>query len=232
MQNLLGFDTNPKTVKGQSRGYLTGIMYLAPYDISGFNVCPTASDGCKAACLYTSGHGRFTKTQDARIKKTLSYFHERELFMDTLHKEIRLFERRAAKRGMTPCIRLNGTSDIPFERVPVQGHACIMDAFERVQFYDYTKRWNRRNIPDNYHLTFSLSETNESRAALFIENGGNVAVVYRHETLPLKDFIGKRRYRVVNGFETDLRFLDDDGVIVGLCAKGDGRYDTSGFVRE
>lgn len=237
---LLGFDTNPKTVKGQGRGFLTGILYLAPSKISGFQVCPTASPGCIAACLYTAGRGGMTMTQNARIRKTKYYFEDRPSFMMELYKEIRLFVKRAAKRGMVPCIRLNGTSDIPWERVPVtlpEGKYYfhhdnnIMQCFPDVQFYDYTKRANRRNLPPNYHLTFSLSETNEAIAGEWLARGGNVAVVYRHEELPRHDTIGGIVRPVVNGFDTDLRFLDQTGAIVGLCAKGKARYDTTGFVR-
>jgi len=235
MQNLFGFDTNPKTVKGQEQGFLTAILYLAPARISGFEVCPTASPGCRDACLYRAGRGGMTSTQNARIKKTLSYFHDRETFMTKLCHEARLFQRRASKRDMIPCARPNGTSDIPFERVPVTYEGVtypnIMTACPEMQWYDYTKRANRRDLPENYHLTFSLSENNEYDAGRFLANGGNVAVVYRHETLPDYDTIGGIRRRVINGFETDLRFLDDKGVIVGLCAKGGARYDTTGFVR-
>ena len=176
-----------------------------------------------------------TRTQEARIKKTRSYFEQRDEFMETLYKEIKLFTKRAHKSAMWPCVRLNGTSDIPWERVPVNGSPNLMDAFPEVQFYDYTKRCNRRDIPANYHLTFSLAEDNHDRAREAFINGMNVAIVYRHETLPEYDAITIDAPRVMltvhNGFETDLRFLDPSGVIVGLCAKGKGRYDTTGFVR-
>jgi hypothetical protein len=36
---------------------------------------------------------------------------------------------------------------------------------------------------------------------------------------------------VFNGDESDLRFLDPKGVIVGLYAKGKAKKDTSGFVK-
>lgn len=246
MQKLLNVDRNAKTVKGQKKGYLTGILYLAPSDLSGFEVCPTASDGCRAACLNTAGKGAFSKTQASRIKKTLFYFHDRPAFMAQLVKEIAALVRKAERMELVPCVRLNGTSDIPWERVPAPWHTKtvpsytlpnIMEVFPTVQFYDYTKRANRRDIPKNYHLTFSLSECNENDAARVLNRGDNVAIVYRTEALPSRDRIGETlaqscHAEVIDGSAHDLRFLDRRGVIVGLCAKGKARYDTSGFVRD
>jgi hypothetical protein len=58
-KTLLGVQ-NAKTSKGESLGYLTGIMYLAPANtVKGLNLCPFASSGCKAACLYSAGRGKF-----------------------------------------------------------------------------------------------------------------------------------------------------------------------------
>jgi len=237
-QKLLNIDANAKTVKGQSKGYMTGILYLAPSTLSGFNVCPTASPGCIASCLNTAGRGAFTSTQMARIKKTKFYFNDRRAFMAQLHSEINALIRKANRAGLTPVVRLNGTSDIVFERVPVNNHENIMSAFPNVQFYDYTKRANRRDLPPNYHLTFSLSEDNEENAYRAFSAGLNVAIVYRND-IPRNGTVGPsaqyglhHHAPVVDGTEHDLRFLDHGGSIIGLCAKGKARHDTSGFVRD
>ena len=72
MKTLLSIDTNAKTIKGQKRGYITGILYLAPSNESGvMNTCPNASKGCRAACLFTAGRGAFDNVRQARINKTL-----------------------------------------------------------------------------------------------------------------------------------------------------------------
>ena len=39
-------------------------------------------------------------------------------------------------------------------------------------------------------------------------------------------------FEVVNGDETDLRFLDKKGVVVGLIEKGRAKKDETGFVQE
>jgi len=230
---LLGIDTNTKTVKGQKQGYMTGILYLAPANISGYEVCPMATDGCRAACLYSAGRGAFSNVQQARIAKTKFFFEARDQFMAQLIKEITAFVKSAAKQGFIPTVRLNGTSDIPWERVAVtygQGTSFsnIMELFPTVQFYDYTKRHNRRKIPSNYHLTFSLAEDNQENAKIALENGMNVAVVFRTPNFPTS-YLGRP---VIDGDDSDLRFLDGNMNIVALKAKGKAKKDATGFVKE
>ncbi len=225
---LLNIDANAKTVKGQGRGYMTAILYLAPADESGYEVCPMASKGCRKACLNKAGMGAFSNVQAARIAKTRWYFEDRGAFMAQLVAEVRAFIRKAIKLGLIPVVRLNGTSDIPWERVSVEGQPNIMSLFPSVQFYDYTKRHNRRDLPANYHLTFSLAEDNDPRARVAASNGANIAVVFRNDKFP-STFMGMP---VVDGDADDLRFLDGRGVVVGLKAKGPAKKDMSGFVRE
>jgi hypothetical protein len=243
---LLSVSADAKTVKGEALGYLTGVMYLAPAKLSGYNVCPKASDGCSAACLgWYAGRanivakGKGTNNiRDARIAKTKRFFEDRKGFMVQLCKEVEALVRKAERDGMTPVVRLNGSSDIPWERVPIQGDGRdvasapnIMAMYPDVQFYDYTKRSNRKDLPANYHLTFSLAEDNDGEASKAMANGMNVAAVFH--TVPERFEIGLKGGPavVVDGDASDLRFKDPKGVIVGLKAKGDARKDTSGFVR-
>lgn len=216
---------NAKIEKGLALNYLTAIMHLAPAKLSGFQVCPMASKGCAAGCLNTSGRGVYQRTQQARIRKTRQFFLDRETFMRDLVSDIYSVIRRARKLGMIPAIRLNGTSDITWETVPVNGKANIFEVFPDVQFYDYSKRPNRHNLPANYHLTFSRSESNDDMALSELFAGFNVAVVFR-KTLPAT----WHGFPVINGVEHDLRFLDPQNVVVGLVAKGKARRDNSGFV--
>jgi hypothetical protein len=211
---------NYKTVKGEKLGYLTGILYLAPAKISGYEVCPRRSAGCTAACLYTAGMGAFGTVQQARIKKTKQFFEDRDNFLMQLRKDITALVRKAKKTNMTPAIRLNGTSDIEWTRFG------IMEEFPEVQFYDYTKVLNRlkQPIPKNYHITFSKSEDNEMDCRWALNLGFNVAVVFNK--LPETYFARP----VISGDETDVRFEDARGVIVGLTAKGKAKKDLNNFV--
>jgi hypothetical protein len=227
---LLNLDANAKTVKGQKKGFKTAILYLAPVKLSGFQVCPMASNGCVAACLNTAGRaGVFKVIERARIAKTQFYFSNREAFMAQLVSEISRFVAKTRREGFEPVVRLNGTSDILWERVRVNGAPNIMSLFPDVTFYDYTKHIpsKRASLPANYSLTYSYSDDLAAmvRSAEALAMGWNVAAVFRN-ALPAS-FMG---HPVVNGDESDLRFADERGVVVGLKAKGKAKTDTSGFV--
>lgn len=216
--------SNPKLMKGTKKGYLSFILHLAPGKISGYQVCPKASEACLDVCLNLSGRGRFDKVQSARIRKTKMFFENREAFMDQLVKDIQAGIRKAERENLIPVFRLNGTSDIRWETVKVGQSKNIFARFPEIQFYDYTKLPNRKNIPENYHLTFSRSESNHSDCGEAFLNGMNVAVVFS-EVPEMWNHI-----EVHNGDETDLRFLDPPSVFVGLKAKGKAKKDQSGFV--
>jgi len=223
--NLLSINADAKTSKGNT-GYLTGILYLTPAGQAGLkNLCPRASDGCKAACLYTAGRGKFSKVQQARIKKTKYLFEDRESFIDVLKSDIRILIRQAKEKGLKPAVRLNGTSDYPFHRL------IDFEAFKNVQFYDYTKITQKAldhangKLAKNYYIVFSRSENNWKECLKVLKAGGNVAAVFKNE-LPMT----YNRFPVLNGDQNDARFLDEKGCIIGLKAKGDAKKDKSGFV--
>lgn len=229
MKQLLG-TANTKTLKGLKQGYQTSILHLAPSNLSGHNVCPKASPGCINVCLNTAGRGIFETIQDARIAKTQYFFDNRAGFMSDLHRNIEAAQRKAARLGLVPVIRLNGTSDIAWERIAYSHagihYANVMAAFPMVQFYDYTKCLGRR-LPANYSLTFSKSETNELDCREALRQGLNVAVVFDHSKPMPAAYLNRP---VVTGEESDLRFLDRPNSIVGLIAKGRAKKDASGFV--
>ena len=232
---------NPKTLKGMKQGFNTYILHLAPASLSGHNTCPKATDGCKAACLNTAGRGGMFKKgettnviQIARIRKTKMFFEQRDAFFDALVKDIELAIKQSAKSDLVPVFRLNGTSDISFEKYPVQRQGVTYDnifaAFADVQFYDYTAVLGRKvKHISNYALTFSRKESNDMDVRLALSQGLNAAIVFgvkKTDALPTS-FMGRP---VFNGDESDLRFLDPKGVVVGLYAKGKAKKDTSGFV--
>ena len=227
-KRLLNIDNNAKTIKGQKLKVMTAILYLAPAKSSGFNTCPMASKGCAASCLNTAGRGQMNSVQLGRINKTKWYFLERESFLIQLKKEIRSHINRCKIKGFTPAIRLNGTSDISWER------HNLFNEFKEVQFYDYSKiykraiKWADKKYPKNYHLTYSLNEDNKKEAMQVLKRGGNVSVVFRNKKLP-KRFKG---FKVINADYSDVRFKDPKNVIAGLYAKEKARYDQSGFVQD
>ena len=233
---------NPKTLKGMKEGYNTYILHLAPASLSGHNTCPKATPGCISACLNTAGRGGMFKRgentntiQKARIRKTQLFYDNRLLFMTQLVGDIKLAIKQSEKKGLIPVFRLNGTSDISFEKYQVTKDGIVYDnifrAFPEVVFYDYTKVLGRKvsGIP-NYSLTFSAADGNDADVYAAIQQGMNVATVFGiKKTLPMPETYNG--LPVFNGDESDLRFLDPKGVVVGLYAKGKAKKDTSGFVK-
>lgn len=235
---LLTVSGDAKTKKGEKAGVLTGILYLAPNTISGFQVCPKASPGCILACLYTAGMGVYTNVQLARINRTRWFFLDKASFFSVLVADIERLQRKAAKLGMIPAVRLNGTSDIAWEKFKVlrngEVHRNIMAAFPEIMFYDYTKILGRKAANDtpNYHLTFSLSEDNDREAKQALKQGLNVAVVMNAKRDDVKPATWGG-YPVIDGDVTDIRFTDPKGgTIVALFPKGKASKDSMGFVRE
>jgi hypothetical protein len=223
---------NPKILKGMKQGFMTYILHLAPADVSGYNTCPKATAGCKAACLNTAGRGGMFKRgestnviQEARKRKTRFFFEDRENFLATLKDDIRKAIRQSEKKGLVPVFRLNGTSDISWEKYGV------IQEFPNVQFYDYTKILGRKvNGLANYHLTFSAADGNDLDVFRAIKEGYNIATVFGiKKSLPMPETY--EGVSVFNGDDSDLRFLDPKGVVVGLYAKGKAKKDTSGFVK-
>jgi hypothetical protein len=225
---------NPKIQKGTKLGYLSFILHLAPADLSGHNTCPKATAGCKSACLNTAGRGGMFRKgettnaiQKARIRKTKYFYEDRAGFMLDLAYDIQKGIKMAEKLGLKPVFRLNGTSDLSWEKyeVPVFCTKNIFELYPNVQFYDYTKVLGRKvsDIP-NYFLIFSKADGNDADVGKAMAQGMNVAAVF--DEVP-GEYMGKE---VINADETDLRFLDPKGVIAGLKAKGRAKKDYSGFV--
>ena len=237
---------NPKTMKGQKKGYLTGVLHLLPHKYSGYgNVCPDATKGCSSTCLAFAGRGAMNRTQEARRQKNRAFKEDRQLFLSDLYEDISALVRKAKRENLTPVVRLNGTSDIPWENLLGPWAGSIMTCFPTVQFYDYTKSFRRmmafllgrspgEDWPKNYHLTFSRSEKNAADCQAVLGAKGTVAVVFDHLpeigknwTVQIPGIAGD--WAVYSGEEDDLRFKEKGGVIA-LKAKGLARKDKSGFV--
>lgn len=228
---LLGIE-NAKTKKGEDLGYITGILYLAPAnEVEGLNTCPFASKGCKSACLFTAGRGRFDNVKSARISKTIFFRDHLDDFFYSLERDIYKLVQRAKRLGKKAAVRLNGTSDIRWENYKNENGLNIFELYPDVIFYDYTKDFKRidalKGLWENYSLTFSMSESkvNKKHAVRLLNEGVNVATVFRDERPTT--FLS---HDVIDGDSHDLRFLDSKGVIVGLKAKGAAKKDVTGFI--
>lgn len=234
-RSLLGI-SNAKTTKGEVLGYLTGILYVAPYNLArkDKNLCKFSSKGCRQACLFTAGRGKFNNVKKARINKAELFFDDLGIFMNSLIYDINKTIKLAKKQGLIPCIRLNGTSDIEFEKIRNNKGQNIFELFPEVQFYDYTPNHTRLKALtgywSNYHLTFSRKESraNHVQCERLLSLGVNVAAVYLDNEKALNNIPD-----TIDGDKHDLRFLDGKhsrGKIIVLKAKGDAKKDLSGFV--
>ena len=228
-----------KAIKAEKFGYLNAINYMAPHSTGGAgNLCPHSSAGCRSLCLgMYSGQAATVSdlengtnaTRESRISKAQWFMTDRSAFMSEMAQHIRAMVRKADRENKELVVRPNGSTDIAFERVSTDNGQTLPNRFSELQFVDYTKSMRRvldPKRPANYHLTFSLSETNKAEAEQVLAAGFNVAVVFGHGQP--ETFMG---HRVIDGTEHDLRHLDPQPVIVGLDPKGSkAKNDTSGFV--
>ena len=228
-----------KVSKGLKQGVLTAVVYLAPASMSGVNLCPWSSVGCRSACLRNHGRMAMGLQTRAQLYKSWWLLLFPRHFKARLVKEIKALERKAIKAGLIPAVRLNGTSDIPWEKMG------IFELFDLVEFYDYTKApLSKRQDGSNYHLTFSVSDKRGSLSMgqRYVDNGRNASIVVGDKertanggkTTALRIVKGGALFNrpAIDGDKTDVRFQDKPGSFVVLSAKGPtARQDTTGFVQ-
>ena len=237
MPKLLG--TSTKVERGERIGILTAVMYLSPASESGRNFCPDSTEGCRLACLgHSSGRLAMPQAKAGRIRKSHLFTADRAAFLAQLRADVAAHERKAKRLGMVAAVRLNGSSDLPWERNDMA--APIMRDFPEVQFYDYTKSYTRAMLaipperpvtgvywwPANYRLTFSFSGSNHAACQQILEYGGTVAAVFAHPPYPA-EWLG---FPVLDGDDHDYRYGDPGGHVIALKAKGAAKRDVSGFV--
>ena len=202
---------------------------------STINTCPFASEGCKAACLFTAGHGSYSNVADGRIRRTLLFTFRRDVFTQLVTADLARIKRRADKEGMTMAIRCDGTSDI-LTRWFLNSE--LASEYSDVHVYTYTKRplVSYRELLAkhvNFHVTYSLHEGSRSinQAMEYLAAGYGVAAVFGTKQLVSKVVAsGYLGFPVIDGDETDARHLDPKGCIVALAAKGKAKRDSTGFV--
>ena len=223
--SYLGSVAQSKKMKlSYENGTMTYCVYLAPADMSGYNVCPN-SKYCREFCLNGSGQNKCdelargvegSKINQSRIKKTRMFHEHKADFMHLLIHEIKKYKKQAESKGMGFSVRLNGTSDLsPLAYRDPETGKNILELFPDVQFYDYTKVPTRIKLMQqypNYDLTLSYNGYNWDECEQFLNEGGKVAVVFFDEKLP-KSYHG---FPIVDGNAYDMRYLDPAKHIIGL----------------
>lgn len=221
---------NHKTPKGEAAGYLSAILYLAPHDSGGGKtVCPHSTAACREMCLAGAGMSGLRRQQAAKLARTQLYHDSPSEFLWGINDDIRRLIEIAKREGVKPAVRLNGTSDIAWERV-------INMRDRGVTFYDYTKvpfehrRQDWTGSPSDYHLTYSVGAPADiPRALEYLRAGHSIAVVVpeivKHGLVGLETDVGGVFAHFVDGDLSDLRFLDPPSSIVLLKPKGHIRTD-------
>lgn len=222
---LGGINTSSKLQKNlKISGHYTYIVYLAPANTSGYNVCSHSTPECRSGCLATSGRALIelryggNRIQQSRVKKTITLKTNPTFFVEWLAAEIATAKAKAAKDGYLFSVRLNGTSDVDYTKIRVSGKN-IFEMFPDVTFYDYSKNFRRfNNLPSNYLLTYSYTGRNWNHCEDLLKQGYNVAMIFNvDKKQPLPDTY--KDYTVINGDITDLRVAEGHGIIVGLYWK-------------
>lgn len=233
-------EANPKVKKNGKVGIMGWVLHLSPAKESGYEMCPGRSAGCTAACLHFAGNPLyFAAKNKSRRLKTIAFVKHRDKFLNLLALEMAAAINKAKADNMEPAFRLNGTSDVLWEKKEFTldpdvakkigrgkggEKTNIISLFSDVSVYDYTKVAGR-TPPKNYFLIFSESEINGKEVEAEMQRGRNIAVVFTGG-LPAT----YRGRPVIDGDVHDYRPSDPDGVIVGLKVKGLGRGETTGFV--
>lgn len=195
-------------------------IYLAPALMSGYEVCPMRTNECTLLCLNESGQNlMYNHINESRIKKTKLFFENRDYFMRWIIDEIKYYQEKAKSNGFKFSVRLNNTSDISPEMFYIIENGVkqnILEMFPDVQFYDYTKVFNRIKLLEkypNYDLTFSYNGENKNEIISLLNNGHRVAIVFQN--VP-ENYLG---FKVIDGDKYDMRYKDEKNVIVGLKFK-------------
>lgn len=218
---------NTKTKKGEALGWKTFILQMTPHtqNSRGYNLCP-AANGCEHTCLVYSGMGGFKNVYEGRRRKTEEFVSDKIAFTRKLITEIQ----KLSKKHTQLAIRLNGFTDILWEKIKVDG-INIFQHFEHnknIQFFDYTKIESRMNLEiPNYHLTFSGSTNNWLLCNELLIKGKNVAIVFEKQ-LPSVF----HSWVVIDVTGHDLRFLDGPYVVSGLTYKKARGKDNKRLVQE
>lgn len=211
-----------------------GVYLSAADNAYGLEVCnKQTSKACRKFCLVGSGRNKIDflagkhNVQNARNRRTMLYFANRELFCKILDVEIQRAKRQAERQGHIFAIRFNCTSDIPLTSLnKFPNGQNILERYHDVQIYDYTKRPINLKISEqykNYHVVLSYYKGNDNLAKEWLAKGNSIAVVFgvtKAEDMP-KTFMG---YPVINGDLYDARFYDPKNCVVGLKYKV-GRQD-------
>ena len=211
-----GANTKLSKQSSRSDGYAIYSLFLAPADVSGYEMCLWRTEDCTKLCLNCAGKGALSSVQQARIRKTKWLVERPRSFFYSLVAEMQKISNKHYGSPITPVMRLNGTSDLPWDQICPEFFTFYGGIGWR--FYDYTKSVQRAEMqPWDNTLSFSGHNWADCERLLRAKKC-RVAVVFdtkRGQPLPTE----YKGFPVIDGDADDLCFLDDVGLIRGLRYK-------------
>ena len=196
----------------------------------GVDLCSNSTPSCRAGCVvWFGGNPAYTDAkQNAMRKRRDMLVDDPCLFLAVFMRYLKLKSDSCIRKGILMSTRFNISSDIKYEKVlvlmddirtsfsnfasyyvAVTGEA--MESSELPMPYDYTKHYDRRRDL-NYHLVYSVTDNDVSKAEQAIENGLPLAIVVdtkRGKPLPDMVRIGRYKLSAVDGDKHD--YLPEHG---------------------
>lgn len=143
--------------------------------------CFGSSPFCRQTCLVLSGQNPSTnEAPRSKMKNTLAFLENPELFVAGLHKELQTKGKSARRAGYDFVVRLNMLSDIPWYVICPE---LLEENADLIAFYDYTKvpYWGDpayERVRELLDLTFSFSGSNAGMTEQALKSGERIAACF------------------------------------------------------
>ena len=161
---------------------------------------------CIKTCLAFKGLAKVYPSVIKRRKAKSEYFvNDTDNFIKQLIREIKNQEKRALKKNKKAVVRLNGFTDIDYDKYG------IFKLFPNVQFYDYSADYERvlNNNNPNLHYTFSYKGNNLKECIELLKNDVSIAVIDISENQFFNDY----EVEHIDGDKHDFRFKHGKAIV-------------------
>ena len=161
---------------------------------------------CIKTCLAFKGLAKvYPSVIKSRKAKSEYFVNDTDTFIKQLIREIKNQEKRALKKNKKAVVRLNGFTDIDYEKFG------IFKLFPNVQFYDYSADYERvlNNNNPNLHYTFSYKGNNLKECIELLKNDVSIAVI----DIPENQFFNDYDVEHIDGDKHDFRFKHGKAVV-------------------
>ena len=161
---------------------------------------------CIKTCLAFKGLAKvYPSVIKSRKAKSEYFVNDTDNFIKQLIREIKNQEKRALKKNKKAVVRLNGFTDIDYDKYG------IFKLFPNVQFYDYSADYERvlNNNNPNLHYTFSYKGNNLKECIELLKNDVSIAVI----DIPENQFFNDYEVEHIDGDKHDFRFKHGKAIV-------------------